>query len=635
MKLRRAKIVNFRSIKSIEISFDPPCRVLVGINESGKTNILRALAFLDASRAVVAEDLRDFPRDEPLDQEAYVRFIFALNSTEIASIADSLSSRLYTGKPGMTVATIGGKALSLKQLCAQRNEVLLHVNIRDRSRKWSYWQMAEDAVIPPHLVMPTSAAGTSQVRLPDGGELDLTKYRFVDIRGLESELGGKVEPATATSLNSAIGAELVAIAKRSDPACIYWSYEESNLLPGKIHIAQFAAKPEMCLPLKSMFELARAVPISEKIALAKERSNGMRNLLNRVAEQATEHFHTTWREYQDVRFQLSENGPNIEAVIEDVKNTYDMSRRSDGFKRFMSFLLLVSARERTEAMTDVLYIHDEPDVSLHPTGARYMRDELMRLAATNVVVYSTHSIFMIDRRMPERHLIVTKSDEITSIADVDESNVQEEEVIFRALGTSVFEGLREWNIVFEGWRDKHLFDVATAKWPSGKSEAAKKLSTVGACYSRGVVGVDRVTPMIQLAGKECIIVSDGDGAAIRAQREYTGHGKWVRYDQLLPDIGIVTAEDFIVPSAWIAALAIARRSWAALPAIDEAALHPQGGRLRVIDAECDSAGIPKEVRKELLAEVKGHLFDNLKRSQIEGNYYDALVELARYIGGLR
>ncbi len=44
MKLNRVQIKNFRSIKDIEIDFDPSCRVLVGINESGKSNILNALA---------------------------------------------------------------------------------------------------------------------------------------------------------------------------------------------------------------------------------------------------------------------------------------------------------------------------------------------------------------------------------------------------------------------------------------------------------------------------------------------------------------------------------------------------------------------------------------------------------------
>lgn len=50
MKLKYVRIVNFLVIKSIKIEFDPACRFLVGINESGKSNILRALSLLDQTK---------------------------------------------------------------------------------------------------------------------------------------------------------------------------------------------------------------------------------------------------------------------------------------------------------------------------------------------------------------------------------------------------------------------------------------------------------------------------------------------------------------------------------------------------------------------------------------------------------
>ncbi len=46
MKLKYADIKNFRSIEDMKVEFQPHCRVLVGVNEAGKTSILRALSFL-------------------------------------------------------------------------------------------------------------------------------------------------------------------------------------------------------------------------------------------------------------------------------------------------------------------------------------------------------------------------------------------------------------------------------------------------------------------------------------------------------------------------------------------------------------------------------------------------------------
>ena len=91
---------------------------------------------------------------------------------------------------------------------------------------------------------------------------------------------------------------------------------------------------------------------------------------------------------------LIPDGPHISASVQDEHNRYDFAQRSDGFKRFVSFLLLVSTLVKTKQLENVLLLIDEPEISLHPTGARYLRDELIRISKTNWVVYSTHSIFM-------------------------------------------------------------------------------------------------------------------------------------------------------------------------------------------------------------------------------------------------
>ena len=49
MKLEKVRIKNFRSIADLSISFDMNCKFLVGINEAGKSNILRALSLLDSN----------------------------------------------------------------------------------------------------------------------------------------------------------------------------------------------------------------------------------------------------------------------------------------------------------------------------------------------------------------------------------------------------------------------------------------------------------------------------------------------------------------------------------------------------------------------------------------------------------
>ena len=60
MRITKAKIENFKSIESIEIPFDKNgnsyTKIFVGINESGKSNILEALSFFEVPEDDVSFD---------------------------------------------------------------------------------------------------------------------------------------------------------------------------------------------------------------------------------------------------------------------------------------------------------------------------------------------------------------------------------------------------------------------------------------------------------------------------------------------------------------------------------------------------------------------------------------------------
>ena len=56
MRLDRIIIHNFRSIKDITISFDKTCLILLGRNEAGKSNILKAIAAVFGAYKVSEKD---------------------------------------------------------------------------------------------------------------------------------------------------------------------------------------------------------------------------------------------------------------------------------------------------------------------------------------------------------------------------------------------------------------------------------------------------------------------------------------------------------------------------------------------------------------------------------------------------
>ena len=115
MKLNRVEIKNFRSIKDVTVNFEPACRVLVGINESGKSNILNALAFLDEERKPVKkDDLREaLPDEDPID-ESHVRFVFRFEKDESDKLLENVSSKILSSDKNPEVVSVANKKQSLK-----------------------------------------------------------------------------------------------------------------------------------------------------------------------------------------------------------------------------------------------------------------------------------------------------------------------------------------------------------------------------------------------------------------------------------------------------------------------------------------------------------------------------------------
>lgn len=409
MELIEARIKNFRSIADVKIQFDPRCRVLVGINESGKSNVLHALALLDKNRKPTPDDLRTFPPDEDPSEEAFVMFVFSLSSDERKTAYDSFCARFPKIDFTSPILKFKGAPITLQKFFNYRTQGLYRVDVRTGNRRNSTWRLTSDFESMADWKKPTASCPPEYIaKLSDGSAINLKAQSLIEISkfvGIPEKYLADLEPE---DVNSIYLDEISKIINQELPDCLHWTYSEAHLLPAQIPIDTFAANSTTCEPLRHMFALADIYDIPKEIAAAKARQNGIRNLLNRVAERATKHMQSVWKDYKTIKIELIQNGGNIDASIKDEHNVYNFSRRSDGFKRFVTFLLMVSAKQRTAELVNTLYLHDEPDNGLHPGGCRQLRDELIKISRNNYVVVSTHSIFMIDREKIERHLIVEK-----------------------------------------------------------------------------------------------------------------------------------------------------------------------------------------------------------------------------------
>ncbi|MBA3785121.1 MAG: AAA family ATPase [Acidobacteria bacterium] len=127
MRLNRVTIENFRSISNVTIKFEPRCRVLVGINESGKSNILKALSLLDTEKTIGDEDLRESSTDEDIIEEGEISFIFTLDDEDRTRAYEILKKKVLGDLDANPIIEIDKKKLTLLQYFSYKIETLYRI----------------------------------------------------------------------------------------------------------------------------------------------------------------------------------------------------------------------------------------------------------------------------------------------------------------------------------------------------------------------------------------------------------------------------------------------------------------------------------------------------------------------------
>ena len=628
MILQKVTICNYRSIKELDIEFIPKCRILVGINESGKSNILKALSLLNPDIVPEKFDVRQPLAHEDPIKESYVRFVFRFLDEEVEKIYQAALNSIYSLDRSVSIISDGKSNLNLQEFCTNRREGLYSVDVLSQKKNARYWSLSKSYKIVGNWVKPTAACPSEDQVNKQGNLVPIKNYKIFNLDDFESISTEYVEKIVLEDLQSIIGQEIKSKIEADLPDCLFWEYNDKYLLPSEIKLTNFVANPDTCLPLKYMFNNAGIEDIKQ--AIENERSISKPRLdsfLNRVAEQATKLLHNVWQEYKTVSFKLVENGELLVPSIKDKDNNFEVKQRSDGFKRFVTFLLLVSIKVKRNEIENTLLIIDEPDISLHPSGARYLRNELIKISNNNHVVFSTHSIFMIDGDNLSRHLLVKKKDEITHVEDATESNISEEEVIYNALGCSVFDSLNKKNILFEGWTDKKLFKVGLDKTYSG-NKFKTIFKDIGLAHSTGVKDIQKITPILEFAKRECLIISDRDTVAIQYKKLYEkdkGYGDWFTYGDIMSGVTAITSEDFIKNEVFIRVSKDLAKLYADLSPLDDGQLNATGGKMNAIKQWLKD--IEKEERDKLILLLKDKVFSNLKLDEIVDEYFDMLTKL--------
>jgi hypothetical protein len=198
----------------------------------------------------------------------------------------------------------------------------------------------------------------------------------------------------------------------------------------------------------------------------------------------------------------------------------------------------------------------------------------------------------------------------------------------------VFENLKKNNLIFEGWRDKHLFKIAIKSLPQNLIQHKNTLDSLGFCHAQGVKNAAQLAADLELGKRNYLILSDSDKPAIEKQSDFKGEGQWLRYDQIVTSEVAFTGEDFIKSEVIISVIKNLFFGKAKIAEITESDFNHSKGKISAIAAWLEKSNISKSEIKPIVEKIKDTVFSNLTQDQIEEKYYLLIEKVANHFNNL-
>lgn len=360
MKLRRIEIKNYRSIESLyfdieQLEDDSYTYGLIGVNEVGKSTILKAIALKDElkdEKGNLLPLLKDFKNPSIPIQISYT-YIFDPSKIDSNQIIKTELSKI------------------------NKHELYPEIII-------TYTFNASDPTKP------------------------VINYHLENFSPTIDE--GREEEEVIN--------ELMELFKQNIHKTIFWTAEDRYLISQPISLSQFATDPEsISIPLKNCFNLIGIIgqdKIAEKISLIETDSVEKELLEDELGNIVTEHINNAWPKHKiKITFSISSGLLNFHVHDSDSKEKAKTAdQRSDGFKQFISFLLTISAQSKNNQLINSILLLDEPETHLHPQAQEDLLKELIKITKSNnncIVFFATHSNYMIDKNDLSRNYKIEKN----------------------------------------------------------------------------------------------------------------------------------------------------------------------------------------------------------------------------------
>ena len=468
MKLVEIKIRGYKSIEELDFPVTKYgeddnasyTTILIGKNETGKSNVLDAMATPQNKETVAFEDYKS--KQQGVDA-SIVSVLFGFDVEDGDDYHSAIAQAIEIPQPLLDSLKI---TKLYKEMYLQKGFDQYEVDCNYEAdkisvKKYSYIKVPSSTPATP--ATPETPATDANETVTIKANSDLTDEEKEAYTQLDTE-----------SFNDIITQALLDFVVAKDIPVDVWKSEEKDkyLVPEQVELKEFIKSTDANIPLKNIFYLAGYTTdesITEIVNEAEKSNNERLKLGDALGTKSTEYLNQKWNEHEieiEVRVESDLSAYVYVKDKSDKSNRFNMADRSQGFKQFVSLLLSISISSLSGDIKDHLVLIDEPEVHLHPSGVRWMRDELLEIGKNNYLFISTHSNFMIDEKTRDRHYLLTKNKTgLTQSRQIKtEEDITNDDILKSAFGINVIaDFLPERKLLVEGATDKNLLETALAK----------------------------------------------------------------------------------------------------------------------------------------------------------------------------
>lgn len=518
MKLIKYQVTNFRSVDQSDWIDAGDVTALIGVNESGKTNLLLPLWKLNPARDGELQPTSDYPkrifgeiRANPgrycfitadFDTEGLRPRLTAATGVSDEQLGVVRVSRYYDGEyqiefpdyaakttiPAADVKLTFQRLLSeldgaeaLKQEESLKTALLEEVRLMAESviQDWVAKDVESSSqALRKHLPEQPAKTSTLVPRLSQ-----ILEVMDDWLRQLQVLAPNEVDGVQQLVLN-----ELPKFVYYSN----YGNLDSEIYLP---HVVQNLARTDLGakeaakartlrvlfsfvrLQAKEILELGKDFkdpsrqPTAAEIEQIAEKKRERSILLQSASTALTQKFKEWWKQ-GGYRFRFEADGDHFRIWVSDDQRPeeVELENRSTGLQWFLSFYLVFLVESEGDHEDAVLLL-DEPGLSLHPLAQRDLSKFFDNLTRTNQIVYTTHSPFLVDADRLDRVRKVyvsedgtTKSSPNLRQAGADPAQAGAAYAVYSALNLNVAESLLLGctPIVVEGASDQHYLTLIKA-----------------------------------------------------------------------------------------------------------------------------------------------------------------------------